>query len=225
VSEASSKNADPFEYDDAAYVLGALSPADHAAFELHLRTCDACQARVREVRGVPALLAGIGAEDLFQVEEPLAPPDTLLPGLLRRATQRRRRQRWLIGGLASVAAACLIALVAVVWPSSQSATIPNLHGTFAQVIASPVRATATLTGKPWGTSIDVHCHYVHGSVDHALRYDLVVYAKRGGSERVGSWALPPDKDIDFNAGTSFSPGQISRVEITWQGRTVLRLTT
>jgi hypothetical protein len=223
MSEASSKSADPFEYDDAAYVLGALSPADHAAFELHLRTCDACQARVREVRGVPALLAGIGADDLFPVEDPVAPPDTLLPGLLRRANQRRRRQRWLIGGLASVAAACLIALVVVVWPSSQSATAPNLHGTFAQVIDSPVQATATLTGKPWGTSIDVHCHYVR-EVDRAFRYDLVVYAKHGGSERVGSWALPPDKDIDFNAGTSFSPDQISKVEITLSnGTTVLRL--
>ena len=62
-------------------------------------------------------------------------------------------------------------------------------------------------------------------VDHAFRYDLVVYGKHGGSERLGSWALPPDKDIDFNAGTSFTPDQISKVEITWRtGRTVLRLT-
>ncbi|HZZ97216.1 MAG TPA: hypothetical protein VFE19_09380, partial [Jatrophihabitantaceae bacterium] len=140
------------------------------------------------------------------------------------ANQRRRRQRWLIGGLASLAAACLIALVVVVWPSPLGSPTPNLHGTFAQVIASPVRATATLTGKPWGTSIDVHCHYVHGSVERAIRYDLVVYGKHGGSEQVGSWALPPDKDIDFDAGTSFAPDQISKVEITWHGTTVLRLT-
>ncbi len=120
MSENSAQGADPFEYDDAAYVLGALAPAEHAAFELHLRSCDACQARVREVRGVPALLAGIGVDEVLAVAEPAAPPDTLLPGLLRRAARQRRRQRWLIGGLASVAAACLIALVVVVWPASHT---------------------------------------------------------------------------------------------------------
>ena len=41
---------DPFEYDDAAYVLGALSPEEHAAFEEHLLTCAECRARVELVK-------------------------------------------------------------------------------------------------------------------------------------------------------------------------------
>ena len=41
---------DPFEFDDAAYVLGALAPDEHAAFEAHLATCAACRDRVRELR-------------------------------------------------------------------------------------------------------------------------------------------------------------------------------
>jgi anti-sigma factor RsiW len=56
-------NVDPYEHDDAAYVLGALSPTERAAFEEHLLTCDECAARVREIEDVPDLLAGIGATE------------------------------------------------------------------------------------------------------------------------------------------------------------------
>ena len=84
---------DPYRFDDAAYVLGALSPDEHAAFEAHLATCAECTARVREIDTVPALLADITEADL--VDEPM--PDTLLPSLMRRASAHHRRQRLLIG--------------------------------------------------------------------------------------------------------------------------------
>jgi hypothetical protein len=215
--------SDPFEYDDAAYVLGALEPPERAAFEAHLQTCAACTTRVHEIRDVPALLADIDADEAFAGEAIARLPDTLLPGLLRRAARQRRRQRWLIGGLASVAAACLIALAVVLWPSSPS-TGPSLHRPFAEVQNSPVRADATLTSKAWGTAIEVHCRYVSG-FERSFRYELVVYGKHGQPQRLGSWTLPPDKDIDFDAGTSLRTDQISKVEIALtSGRTVLQLT-
>ena len=36
---------DPFEYDDAAYVLGALSHEGRIAYEEHLQGCARCTAR------------------------------------------------------------------------------------------------------------------------------------------------------------------------------------
>jgi hypothetical protein len=219
-------DVDPFEHDDAAYVLGALSPEERVAFETHLKTCAECTARVREIQDVPDLLAGIAATDII---EPLEqPPDTLLPGLIRRANVQRRRQRWLVGGLASVAAACVIALVIAIWPSS-STTTPKAPVAAAQafvpVVASPVRATATLTQKAWGTGIDLHCHYLAGA-DKSLSYVLVVTGKDGKSENLGSWTLPPEKDIDFPTGTWLPENQISKLEITLpSGQAVLRLTT
>jgi hypothetical protein len=113
----------------------------------------------------------------------------------------------------------------VLWPTSGSGG-PSIERTFAAVRQSPVRATATLTSKSWGTAIDVHCHYVPGSVDRSFRYDLVVYDAHGRGQRIGSWTLPPDKDIDFDAGTSLTTDQIRRVDINWlpAGATVLRLT-
>lgn len=49
--------ADEFATYDAAYVLGALSPEDRQAFEEHLQECDRCAAAVRELAGLPGLLA------------------------------------------------------------------------------------------------------------------------------------------------------------------------
>ena len=82
---------DPFEHDDAAYVLGALSDAERARFEDHLAGCAACTARVGELSGLPALLADVTIDDVIGPLD--AAPDTLLPRLLREAGRRRRRQR------------------------------------------------------------------------------------------------------------------------------------
>lgn len=215
---------DPFEYDDAAYVLGALSAEEHAAFEEHLRSCGACAARLREIQDVPDLLAAVTADDLG-ADEPM--PDTLLPGLLRRATTQRRRQRWLISGLASVAAACVLALAVLLWPSTSSS---NGHSQvaqrpFAAVANSPVRATATLTAKAWGTAIALECHYLPDRVDRSFSYRLVVYDRSGHTHSAGDWTLPPDKDIKFPTGTAVPLAQIAKIEITLSnGTPILRLT-
>jgi hypothetical protein len=209
---------DPHRFDDAAYVLGALPPDEHAAFEAHLATCAECTARVREIDTVPALLAGITEADL--VDEPM--PDTLLPSLMRRANARHRRQRLLIGSLVTVAAACIAALIVAVWPSSTPS--PAQHSFVPVAAQSPVQATATLTAKAWGTVIDVRCHYLEENTKWHFRYDLVAYDRQGKPHMLGDWNLPPDKDIDYRTGTSLTPAQITRLDITLtDGMPVLRL--
>jgi anti-sigma factor RsiW len=44
--------------DVAGYVLGTLAPAEAAAFETHLATCDRCRAELAELDALPNLLAG-----------------------------------------------------------------------------------------------------------------------------------------------------------------------
>lgn len=207
---------DPYRHDDAAYVLGALDPDERAAFEAHLVDCADCAARVGELTGVPDLLAGVEPGDLVDpAAEPL--PDTLLPSLLREARRRARRQRVLIGSLAAVAAACVLALVVVLWPTSSSGPAAK---PFVAVAQSPVSANATLTATAWGTAIDVHCHYQY-DVAHAGRYKLVAIDRAGGRHQLGDWALPPYRDIDYHAGTALTPSQIARLEITMPNGTPL----
>jgi anti-sigma-K factor RskA len=222
---------DPFEYDDAAYVLGALSTDERERFEAHLTGCAACTARVQEIADVPALLAALSPADLAALAEPAADPvervpDVVLPRLLKQVAAHRSRQRWLVGGLAAAVAACLLALTVVLWPGqSTSSGSPSAERSFSAVVASPVLASATLTAKAWGTAIDVHCHYLPGTPPSPYSYDMWVADRSGHRERLGSWRLPTDKDISFAAGTALQPAQIATIDITLSdGEPILRLT-
>jgi hypothetical protein len=213
---------DPFVHDDAAYVLGALSDDERRAFEAHLSICADCSARVAEVRDIPDLLAGITAADL--ADEPV--PDTLLPGLLRRGGRQRARQRWLVGGLGAAVAACLIAVAVVIWPfGSSGGTATSPPREFVALSQTPVRATAALVAKEWGTEIEVHCSYAEG-VTRPFPYVLRVFNAGGKGEDVGSWTVPVGRDMDYQTGTRYLVGDISKLQILeTDGTPILELDT
>ena len=54
---------DPYRRWDAAYVLGALAPAERREFEDHLSTCDDCRSEIAGIAGLPGLLAQMSPED------------------------------------------------------------------------------------------------------------------------------------------------------------------
>jgi hypothetical protein len=217
---------DPFEHDDAAYVLNALPEPERAAFEAHLATCAACTGRVNALAATSALLADITAADLA---EPDPEPDTLLPGLLRRAAGARRRQRWLVNGLGGLAAACLIALAVAVWPTSHAGQPSHQPApqALSALTASPVQATATVTDRNWGTQINLDCRYTgYGDASTRLIYALRIVDRAGVTHDLGSWTLRPGTDTTFTSGTALPRDQISSIEITRpDGTPVLHLTT
>lgn len=239
----------PFAHDDAAYVLGALEPAERADFERHLAGCADCRRRVAEVAPLPALLAGLSEHDLAGLSEhdlsehglsehdlaerdlgddPAAPdeavPDTLLPRLLAAARAERHRRRRVTTALAGLAAACVAALaitVAVVARPADGGPAPQA---MAAVTASPVHATATLRQRAWGTEIDLLCRYDGAGTGYPYR--LVVRDRSGRSEVLGTWTLGPGREVRYRSGTALARDEIAAVEIgTVDGRTVLRLTT
>lgn len=201
---------DPFRHDDAAYVLGALDDAERAAFEAHLATCADCRARVQELRATADLLTGVPLSALTNDDPPM--PDTLLPGLLRRARKERRRRGVVIAAATAVAAACVAAVVVVV-TSGQSGPAEPAPLAFTAVQQSPVTATARLVAEKWGTEIDLRCHYPQGLATYTP-YALVVIDKEQHRYAGGSWTLVPGKTISFTGGTSVPRGDIDRVQIT-----------
>lgn len=210
---------DPFLRSDAAYVLGILDDADRIAFETHLRSCPDCQARVAEMRPTAALLAGLS---LDAVADAPPMPDTLLPGLLHRARRERTRRRVLTSSVLAVAAACVAALVAVLWPGASSPQRPAVQA-FAAVRPSPVTATARLVPRAWGTEIDVECHYAAGGTSY-VPYDLVVVDKERHRYQAGSWTLAPGRAMHFTGGIAVKRSEIGTVQITLaDGTAILRL--
>jgi Putative zinc-finger len=214
---------DPFLHDDAPYVLGALDEDDRRAFEAHLETCPDCQARVADLRGTARLLAAVPRDaDAEAVPEPVPMPDTLLPGLLRRAAKERRRRQFVTGAIASVAAACVIALGIVVWPGGGSST-PSRPPAQALTAVQPIplKVTARLTDKAWGTKIDLHCTYPANENDR-FAYDLVVIDRANRPHAAGDWSLVPGKGgIDFTTGTSVPRDQIRQLQVRAPGGTTL----
>jgi hypothetical protein len=127
--------------------------------------------------------------------------------------------------LGAVAAACLVALAVLVWPSGGSSTTQSPTVAFAAVHPSPVTATGRLIPKSWGTAIELHCHYA-GNTDDYLPYRLVVIDRSKHATQAGSWTLTPGRVTNFTGGTAVPRDQIVEVEITLaDGTPILRLNT
>ena len=198
--------SDSFAMFDAAYVLGALSDADRIAFEAHLAECDACSASVRELSGLPAVLASVPESAL--VDE--APPLSLLPALQRRARGAVRRRRWIVSGVAA-AAACVLALAVVVsWPTSAPASHPVA---MTAVAPAPITATADVRDVGWGTKIELVCRYYETS-QPVRPYALVVVDRSGVRHDLGTWNLVPGKATTYQSGIALPRSQVKEVDIT-----------
>ena len=227
---------DEFAVYDAAYVLGALSPADRRAFEDHLKVCAACAGSVSELAGLPGLMSRVSIDQLTAEPEPV--PETLLPSLAR-AVRRERVQHRLFVGAAAAAAACLIAVGAVAIPrpdsparppvaSSASTPSGTANKALTAVVPSPVTASARLVDMAWGTRIDLTCAYRTTGLYPAsqIPYAMVVVDRNGATEQVATWKALPNRELTVMGASSRARRDIAAVEIrTLQGQTILRLST
>lgn len=227
---------DEFGPYDAAYVLGALSPADRREFEDHLKVCAACAASVSELAGLPGLMSRVSIDQLTAEPEPV--PETLLASLAR-AVRRERARRRLAVGAAAVAAACLIAAgaVAITRPDSparapvtSSASTPSGSASLAltAVVPSPVTASARLVDMAWGTQIDLTCAYRTTALYPAgsVPYSMVVIDRQGAAEQVATWKALPNRTLTVMGASARARQDIAAVEIrTVGGQTILRLLT
>lgn len=226
---------------DAAYVLGALSPADRRAYEAHLRECERCAEGLTELAGLPGILSRVPREDaLALIAEPAAatadaavgetaaaeppavqgPGEDVLPTLLHRARRRRARSRWLVAGLSAAAAAVLVGVGAFVLPAVLQPATPTADVVMQQVEPSPLSADLRLTAEPWGTRIDSRCSYARVGADgggHAWGYAMVVTDRAGKQYQVSTWTADEGTTATPVATTSVPVADIASVDIRSAG--------
>jgi hypothetical protein len=208
---------DPFATFDAAYVLGALSPEDRQRFEEHLRTCDRCAASVRELAGLPGLLARVDAPAV--TPDLAAPPPDLLPSVLRRVRRGRRIRTAVTSASAALAVSACVALAVVA--SSPPAPPPSVAMT--ALGAFPVRADARLDAFSWGTQVDMSCSYTGDR--SSGEYVLVAISRSGTETRLATWKAVPDNTARIVIGTALKTSDLTALEVrTGTGLAVLRLT-
>lgn len=219
----------PHTHDAAAYVLGALSPAERLDFERHLDGCDECRRAVGELAGLPGLLGRLDASALEKASHDEEVPDTLLPALVREVRAKRRRT---LAAAAAVAAVVAVIASLLLWQAADDTEEPPPSGVVAREMEPvgevPVQATLSMEEVAWGTKLGLTCTYDPSAVTFELPdtvpYALVVRTRDGREERVGTWVSEVNRTIRFEAGTAEAPGDIASVEVrTLDDRVVLQL--
>lgn len=216
-------NEHEFATYDAAYILGALSPADRHAFEEHLSRCPSCAESVAELAGMPGLLARVPLSEIEEVERPPV-PETLLPRLLRETNRRRRRTRWIASGGAALAAAAALVIVLMLTVVSGGSGSPAL-AMKPVIAAAGIHADAHVKNVRWGTKITVKCGYnaaTHVTWDEY--YALTVTPKHGSTQQIATWMVSPGHDAVFDGATALHRDQISHIDVRdADGKSVLQL--
>ena len=229
---------DKFAQWDAAYVLGALSPAERREFEEHLASCPSCQAAVAELAALPGLLAQLSPDDaamLSMADETLVesaetpalsaaqgdvieqgPPASLLPKMIKKVRTRRRR---MVAAIAGIAAAVLL----VIGSLAVAAGLLPLRGgspervAFSQVVPSAMIAVAELIPGQNGTEIKVECQY--GEVNEPRpgagheTYSIFVVDRSGNASEIKEWPATPNKLMRPSGTTPLRASEIADLEI------------
>ncbi len=220
---------------DAAYVLGALSPAERRDYEDHLDDCDRCRAAVTELSALPGLLGRIDDARAFALLEdaegdetgPDAQPDSPVAGppadLVTRIESRERRERIRrrigmgagFAAAAAIAATLALVLPPVLTPAAQPTLAAELTPTDAD---SPVQASIALTSLAWGTRIDMDCSYHPGAPGPdggyaPMSYAMWVVDRDGEGTPLSTWIAAPDGTVTVTAGTALALTDIAQVEV------------
>jgi Putative zinc-finger len=228
----------PFHQDPAAYVIGALSPAERIEFEKHLGRCDDCTRAIRELAGLPGLLGRVEPSVLEQPVADRPVPDTLLPTLSRQVREARRRRALIAAGVAAAAVAVLVpVLVSRVGAGDGSQPDTQEGGSDSPALVSesmrpvgevPLEASVSLESVTWGTRLGLTSTYDRWAMPKRLPprmdYTLCVRTWDGRLEKVGSWRSVSGMTMEVSGATSATRDDISSVQVRApDGRVVLRL--
>ena len=229
---------DKFAQWDAAYVLGALSPAERREFEEHIATCPSCRAAVSELAALPGLLAQLSPADAAilamaddespeAIEAPASnaaqtsviedgPPSSLLPRMIKTA---RTRQRRIVAAVAGIAATVILLIGGVAVGTGLLPLRPESpqRVAFSPVVPSAMIAVADVIPGQDGTEIKVECQY--GEVNEPTpgagheTYSIFVVDRSGKASEIKEWPATPNKLMRPSGTTPLRASEIADLEI------------
>ncbi|MFI1994634.1 anti-sigma factor family protein [Actinoplanes sp. NPDC020271] len=207
-------------HDDAAYVLGALSPAERAAYERHLATCSFCREAVADLSRVPDMLDRLDADEFARL---------LDPGLTDRPPERSysvtsphpaapRSKTFPVRVLSTVAAVLLIVMLGggvTLWLMNRPAAGSGAGGPAVAMTAvdpqTPITATIRTIGTSGGTKVEMVCSYDASGKPYTFR--LIAYGPDDQSEQLGSWTPEPGAEFPMQGVTHFAVGSIDHLDL------------
>lgn len=215
---------------DAAYVLGALSPAERREFDEHREECERCRDAVADLSALPGLLGRLDDARAFALleDEPGEAPE---PRTAQGSTEdlvariqnldRRRRIRRIAGGVGALAAAAALASVlTLAIPAALTPTpAPDVVAAFAPAgqQAIPLTVAVDLTRTPWGTRLTMDCVYPPAAATAdgygPATYSLWVVGTDGSEESVSTWKSWPGSEVRLDAATATTLDDIAQLDL------------
>jgi anti-sigma factor RsiW len=216
---------------DAAYVVGALSPADRRQFEDHLGECERCREAVAELGALPGLLGRLDdARGMALLDDDASAgltndltgtgtgtgTDAVVSAI--RGLERRRRIRTALAGVGALAAAAALAsaltlaIPAALAPHPQVDAAVTLHAVAGQTL--PIEMTVSATRADWGTRLDVRCAYRSTPAAYGpVAYSLWVVGSDGAESAVSTWRSTPGAEVRLDAATALALDDIARLQL------------
>lgn len=205
-------------FEDGAYVLGALSPAERSRFEMHLAECQECRDAVAGLAVLPGLLRRLSPEVATGTATGDADGRERLPKVVSSVTALRKRDRRRTVGMVLVAA-CVALFAGLAAGSARQPVVPDVRPTLDMVAMRPVAKTkvtaeVTLTEGPQGTTVRMRCTYPPSATyTKAYAFRLVAVGQEGVAEQVGSWMAGPGDEVAVTGTVQLALKDITRLEL------------
>jgi hypothetical protein len=202
------------------YALGAADDQERAAVASHLVTCAECQGELERLEPLPALLAQV-PESRWAADPHAAPQPA--PAAARQGLVRRFWARPWQAVAATATAAAAAGVAGGFWlaqPGPATVAAPAITASGANP-ATHVRATVSLTGTSWGTSIRL----VASGLPLNVPCRLVVHSRSGGTEVTGVWDAWSKGPVTVPASAGWRLGDIASLQVATATKTLVTITT
>ncbi|MBO0824738.1 MAG: zf-HC2 domain-containing protein [Actinobacteria bacterium] len=198
------------------YALGAADAAERDLVESHLAICQACRNELARLQPLPELLERVPMH-LRGAHPPASPRRRMMRGAagLRRGSADRWR------AAVGLAAAVALGFGSGFWLAHPAASSPpaaiTLSGTNP---VTHVRATATLTGTSWGTSIRLRA----SGLPLNQTCQLIVRSRTGATEITGAWDAWRSGSISVPASAAWRPADIASLQVATTSQSLVTIT-
>jgi anti-sigma-K factor RskA len=211
------------EIEVGAYVLDALEPDERQRVRAHLSTCPDCRAVLRELEGLPGLLAQVPSPAQEPRVVPEAPSELAFRRLQHRATAVRpaprsaatgHPRRWIL----AAAAAAVVGVAGGV--GGVVASLGPAAPTAVSATAGPVHGRAELVPSSSGTTITLALD----GVASGERCELLAESRDGRWETASDWTASYEGTARVIGAVTMKPQDITKLVIrTPDGRTLLSM--
>lgn len=225
----------------AAYVFGALDPAERIRVSTHIQGCSSCRDELAEFAVLPALISHAGW-DSYEGEESrsdtvdavrgltedaaaLAPPtggtEPAAHGDLRGlASVARRRHVRRVGRVAGFAALVSIVFAGGAWVGVWQGSGPPSQSPGTSVAGARTTIVDVAQGTPVGSADFIERAWgtqidvtLRGMPRQAARVQLVAVGEDGQEEVTATCSVPVNGNIRVDGATSIPPKSLRAVEV------------